>query len=45
MQRVLAKLGFVAGTMLVGLGYGILPWMTWLGVGLVVVSGFFWWKA
>jgi len=45
MPRVFAKVAFVAGTMLVILGYGILPWMTWLGGGMLVVSGLLWWKA
>jgi hypothetical protein len=43
-QLVLARIVFVAGTMLVILGYGILPWMTALGVGLLVVSLGLWWK-
>ena len=33
------KVGFVAGAMLVVLGYGILPWMTAVGAGLLIVSG------
>lgn len=44
MNRVFAKIVFVAGTILVVLGYDILPWMTGLGVGLIVISGFLWWK-